>query len=93
MIFFLYFSPGNLLIILYKLNKFEAISCYNFWNILITKFHYDPPFKVLWIFKNIFETFHGSNDSDEKIKMLKTRSQNSNRVKSYACFIIMQISI
>ena len=28
--------------------------------------------KVLRIFKNIFETLH--DDSDEKIKMLKTRS-------------------
>ena len=40
--FFFKFSPGNLLIILYKLTKFEAPSCYNFWNILITKFDYDP---------------------------------------------------
>ena len=39
---FLLFSPGNLLIILYKLTKIEAPSCYSFWNILITKFHYDP---------------------------------------------------
>ena len=30
--------------------------------------------KVLWILKNIFETLHDSNDSDEKIKMLKTGS-------------------
>ena len=39
---FLLFSPGHLLIINYKLSKFEAHSCYNFLNILITKFHYDP---------------------------------------------------
>ena len=30
--------------------------------------------KVLWIFKNIFETLHDLNDSDEKTKMLKTPS-------------------
>ena len=36
------FSPGNLLIILYKLTKFEAPSYYSFLNIMITKFHYDP---------------------------------------------------
>ena len=36
------FTPGNLLIISYKLSKFEAPSCYNFLNILITKFHYAP---------------------------------------------------
>ena len=36
------FSPSSLLIILYKLTKFEAPSCNGFWNILITKFHYDP---------------------------------------------------
>ena len=41
MIFFK-FLPGNLLIILYKLTKFEAPSCYSFWNIMLTKFHYDP---------------------------------------------------
>ena len=35
-------SPGNLLIILYKLTKFEAPSCNCFWNIRITKFHYGP---------------------------------------------------
>ena len=29
-IFFFLFSPGNLLIILYKLTKFEAPSCYGF---------------------------------------------------------------
>ena len=37
--------------------------------------------KVLWIFKNIFETLHDLNDSDEKIRMLKTASKNSSRVK------------
>ena len=30
-----------LLIMLYSLTKFEAHSCYTFWDILITKFHYD----------------------------------------------------
>ena len=49
--------------------------------------------KVLWIFKNIFETLHDLNDSDEKTRMLKTASKNSNRVKSYESFKIMQISI
>ena len=28
--------------------------------------------KVLWTFKNIFETLRDLNDSDEKAKMLKT---------------------
>ena len=37
---------------------------------LKTKYH----LKVLWTFKNIFETFHDFNDSDEKTKMLKTPS-------------------
>ena len=49
--------------------------------------------KVLWIFKNIFETLHDLNDSDEKSRMLKTASKNSNGVKSNASFKIMQISI
>ena len=40
--FFFNFSPGNLLIILYKLIKFKAPSCYRLWNILIRTFHYDP---------------------------------------------------
>ena len=48
--------------------------------------------KVLWIFKNILETLHDLNDSDEKTRMLKTASKNSNRVKSYN-FKIMKISI
>ena len=42
---FFLFSPGNLLIILYKLTKFEAPICYTcsfFLNIPITKFHNDP---------------------------------------------------
>ena len=33
LIFFFQFSPGNLLIILYKLTKFEAPSCNSFWGI------------------------------------------------------------
>ena len=37
-----FFSPGNLLIIFYKLAKFEASSCYSLFNILIKKIHYDP---------------------------------------------------
>ena len=49
--------------------------------------------KVLIIFKNNFETLHDLNDSDEKTRMLKTASKNSNRDKSYASFKIMQISI
>ena len=49
--------------------------------------------KVLWIFKNIFKTLHDLNDSIEKAKMLKPHLKNSNRVKSYASFKIMQISI
>ena len=49
--------------------------------------------KVLWTFKNIFETPHDLNDSDEKTKILKTPFQNSNRVKSYASLKIMQITI
>ena len=53
----------------------------------------DCKLKVLWIFKNIFETFHDLNDSDEKTRMLKTAWKNSNLVKSYASFKIMQISI
>ena len=32
------------------------------------------PLKVLWTFKNNFETLHGLNDSDEKTNMLKTPS-------------------
>ena len=32
-IFFFKFPPGYLLIILYQLSKFEAPSCYNFWDI------------------------------------------------------------
>ena len=47
----------------------------------------------MWIFKNIFKTLHDLNDTDEKTRMLKTASKNSNRVKSYASFKIMQISI
>ena len=38
-ILFILFSPDYLLNIL---TKFEASSCYSFWNILITKFNYDP---------------------------------------------------
>ena len=34
--FFLYFSPGNLLIILYQLSKFQVPSCNNFWEIKIS---------------------------------------------------------
>ena len=49
--------------------------------------------KVLWVFKNIFETLHDLNNSDEKTRMLKTASKNSNRVKSYGSLKIMQISI
>ena len=47
--------------------------------------------KVLWIFQNIFEAHHDLHDSDEKTRMLKTASKKSNRVKSYASYIIMQI--
>ena len=36
-IFFLRFSPIDLLIILYQLTKFEAPSCYSFRDIIITK--------------------------------------------------------
>ena len=36
------FSPGNLFIILYQLTKFEAPSCDSFWDIFITKLHYEP---------------------------------------------------
>ena len=39
---FFKFSPVHQLIILYLLTKFEAPSCYNFQDILITKFHFDP---------------------------------------------------
>ena len=35
---FFKFSPINLLIILYQLTKFEAPSCYNFRDIMITNF-------------------------------------------------------
>ena len=35
---------------------------------------YDDVLKVLWTFKNIFGTLHDLNDSDGKIKMLKTQS-------------------
>ena len=49
--------------------------------------------KVLWTFKNIFETPHDLSDSDEKTKILKTPFQNSNQVKSYASLKIMQITI
>ena len=35
-------KTGYLLIILYKLTKFEASSCYSLCNFLITKVHYDP---------------------------------------------------
>ena len=51
------------------------------------------PLKVLWIFKNIFETLHDLNDGNEKNRILKTPSKNSNRVKIYSSFKIMQISI
>ena len=47
----------------------------------------------MWIFKNIFETLHDLNVIDEKTRMLKTASKNSNWVKSYASFKIMQISV
>ena len=40
-----------------------------------------------------FLTLRDLNDSDEKTRMLKTASKNSNRVKSYASFKIMQISV
>ena len=57
MILFL-FSAGNLLIILYKLTKFEAPSCYSYWNILITKFHYDPlQREIIHIKKNTGQLF------------------------------------
>ena len=59
-------------------------------NVIKVIFH---TLKVLWIFKNIFETLHDLNDSDEKTKMMKTSSQNSNWVKSYAWFKVMQFSI
>ena len=52
-----------------------------------------PSLKVLRTFKNIFESLHDLNDSDEKTRMLKNASKNSNWVKSYANFKIMQISI
>ena len=48
---------------------------------------------ILWIFKHIFDTLHDWNDSDEKTRMLKTASKNSNRVKSYGSFKIVQISL
>ena len=35
---FLKFSPIDLHIILYQLTKFEAPSCYSFWDIMITNF-------------------------------------------------------
>ena len=50
-------------------------------------------FKGLVNLQNIFETLHDLNDSNEKTRMLKTASKNSNRVKSYASLKIMQISI
>ena len=37
-IFFFKFSPINLLIILYQLTKFEALSCYSFRDIMNTNF-------------------------------------------------------
>ena len=37
-------STDYLLIILYYLTKFEAHSCYSFWDILITKYHYGQKF-------------------------------------------------
>ena len=49
--------------------------------------------KVMWTFKNISEILHDLNDSDEQTRMLKTASENSNRVNSYVSFKIMQISI
>ena len=39
--------------------------------------------KVLWTFKNIFETLHD---------LIDTSSKNSKQVKSYASFKFMQIS-
>ena len=36
---FFLITPINLLIILYQLTKFEAPSCYSFWDIMITNFH------------------------------------------------------
>ena len=47
----------------------------------------------MWTFKNISEILHDLNDSDEQTRMLKTASENSNRVNSYVSFKIMQISI
>ena len=43
--------------------------------------------------QNIFETLRDLNDNDEKARMLKNAWKNSNRVKSYLSFKIMQISI
>ena len=37
-----FFTPGNTLIIHYQLYKCEDPSYYSFWNILITKLHFDP---------------------------------------------------
>ena len=50
-------------------------------------------FKSLVNLQNISESLHDLNDSDEKTRMLKTALKNSDRVKSYERFKIMQISI
>ena len=44
------------------------------WHLLQFLLYPDAYLKVLWIFKNIFETLHDLNDSDEKTRMLKTAS-------------------
>ena len=43
--------------------------------------------------KNIFETLHDDNGIDDRNKMLKTPSKNSNLGKSYASFKTMQIKL
>ena len=67
-----------------ELDRLQVYDMTHWWKIVL---------KVLWIFKNIFETLHDLNDSDEKTWMLKTALKNSLRVKSYSSFKIMQISI
>ena len=47
--------------------------------------------KVLWIFKNIFETLHDLNDTGEKTRMLKTASKylrNRSALAVNCCVII-----
>ena len=67
------------------------MKCHNnqhfIWSLLLAK----VPVKGLVNLKKN-ETYPDLNNIDERHKMLKNSSKNSNRVKSFASFKIMQIS-